>query len=136
MEIRITTDGGSVSSAVVLVDSIRGCQGIVTGILACDAHSAGSMIFLACHMWDVSPHAGMMIHSISYGTGGKAKDVEVQVEFMKSWRKTAINDYYKTFLTRKEIKLIDKGDEMWFNASQIEERLVKLIKRREKELEE
>lgn len=69
--VRINSRGGSVASERMIINAIRECQANVVGFIEYDCMSAATGIFLACseHQW--AEHIQCMIHTSSWGTGGK-----------------------------------------------------------------
>ena len=123
----INTNGGELDSAVEFCSAIVGSEGYVHGHISGCAHSAGSMIFLKCHSYSVSPYATMLIHCPSGGFLGKFADTFSEAEHYREWTRFFYEDVYSGFLTQEELDRVLDGKDMWLNARQIEERLHRMI---------
>jgi hypothetical protein len=71
----------------------------------------------------VTPEMSMMIHSASYGTGGKQTEVADTVSFNSKQLSKLLDETYEGFLTPLEIEHLKIGKEYHFDADQIIERL-------------
>lgn len=133
----INTEGGSLQTTLEFVSAIEGCQGLVKGYLAGEAHSAGSVIFLKCHTFELSRYAQMMIHAPSGGFLGKFSDTFRELDHFRKWVEFFYRDIYTGFLTEEEIVSVLNGSDIWLDAEQIHERLDNLIEyRQEKALKD
>jgi ATP-dependent protease ClpP protease subunit len=132
----INTNGGHLDTAVEFCSAIIGTEGYVHGHINGCAHSAGSMIFLKCHSYSISPYATMLIHSPSGGFVGKFGDLFAQAEHFKDWTNFFYKDVYEDFLTEEELEKVIDGKDMWLNASQIEERLERMVQIRSVRMEQ
>jgi ATP-dependent protease ClpP protease subunit len=131
----INSPGGSLSAAMAIIEGIKGCDGVVRGIITGECHSAASMIMLNCHEIIVTDSAHMMCHTASYGTGGSTHVVQKHVDFSTGHINKILKDTYEGFLTDAEFSDLIKGIEFWFDADAIKARLdtrMKFIEKRVK----
>ena len=128
----LNNGGGSLDTAIEFCSAIIGTEGHVHGHISGCAHSAASMIFLKCHSFSVSPYATMLIHNPSGGFVGKMNETFAQADHFRSWLKFFYTDVYQDFLSEEEIESILDGKDLWLNAEQIEERLIKMVETRNK----
>jgi len=128
----LNNGGGSLDTAIEFCSAIIGTEGHVHGHISGCAHSAASMIFLKCHSFSVSPYATMLIHNPSGGFVGKMNETFAQADHFRSWLKFFYTDVYQDFLSEEEIESILDGKDLWLNAEQIEERLIKMVEARNK----
>lgn len=133
VKILVNTAGGNAYSMISIINAIKNCKAEVTGYLAGEACSAGSAILIACNSWEIAPYTTMMIHTMSYGTGGKESDVNRHTQHMTEWNKSVVSDIYKGFLSEDEIERVLDGVELWLQYDQIIERLQTLSESRASE---
>lgn len=121
--VRINSRGGSVASERMIINAIRECQANVVGFIEYDCMSAATGIFLACseHQW--AEHIQYMIHTSSWGTGGKTPDVRSHAEFCANQLDSENHSNYAGFLTEDELKELNNGKEFWFGAEDLIERM-------------
>ena len=123
--IYLNTFGGSLYTALSIINSIKASEATVVCSLDSIAASAGSMIFLAAHKFIVSPNCTMMIHDYSQSMMSSGHSINLQVDFQKSYFKDLYKDIYSGFLTDAEIHSVLTGTDMWFSSDQILSRLKK-----------
>lgn len=122
--IHIDTVGGSVGTAVKMINAIRQSEAEVLGVLENKAYSAGSLILLACPQILIKPYSTFMAHSISMGAGGDLEKIVDYISFIKGESNRLIEDIYGGFLTKEEITAVKLGHkEVWLKDYEIMERL-------------
>jgi ATP-dependent protease ClpP protease subunit len=136
IHIHLNTPGGYLHTAICIINAIRRSQGTVIGYADSEVASAGSMIFVACHSWVISPLSSLMIHDATQGVYGKQSSITLQAKHDAEHLSIVYNDIYKHFLTELEISEVVRGIDYWFLPDQVEERLEILNKVRESELED
>jgi len=123
VNIFVNSSGGFLSSAMAIIEAIKGSSAKVRAIITGECHSAASIIALHCHEILVTDSAHMMIHTANYGAGGNTHVVKKHVDFSTSHINKIIHQTYDGFLTPEELVEVNKGVEMWFDSSQIKHRL-------------
>ncbi len=83
IEMYLSTYGGDAYSGLAIYDVIRACKCTVSIFAKGKIMSAGTLIFLAGDIRIAAPNTRFMIHSVSSGTEGKARDMAVDVEEAK-----------------------------------------------------
>ena len=121
--IRINSGGGSVHTGNMIINAINESEANVIGFIESDCGSMSTFIFLACHTWGVSDAAEFFIHTCSYGNWGKESEVFSQAVFMRKQVDKMVRTRYKAFLTEDEISAVVKGEDLFFDAEEILERL-------------
>lgn len=121
--VRINSRGGSVASERMIINAIRECQANVVGFIEYDCMSAATGIFLACNEHQWAEHIQYMIHTSSWGTGGKTPDVRSHAEFCANQLDSENHSNYAGFLTEDELKELNNGKEFWFGAEDLIERM-------------
>ncbi len=125
IRIWLNTEGGYLSSALQIIDSMTSSKGKVIVVMSGDVMSAGSMIALGAPNVVVGEQARMMIHCARYGVAGKSPDIVDRVAFETRELHSIMKRVYEGFLTEDELTRVMEGKEMYFNADEIISRLEK-----------
>jgi ATP-dependent protease ClpP protease subunit len=121
---RINSFGGDVGTAIQIVNGIQNSDAFCVAEIY-SAYSAAGVIALACDKIVPMQFSSMMIHNISWGSGGKVNEIKAHSDFMKTWSEQIVMKAYNTFLSKKEIKSILAGSDLWLTENEITERLEK-----------
>ena len=113
IHIFVSSFGGSVYDGLALFDKIRASKSEVHTYAMGKVMSMGLILFLAGDIRHMQDNATAMAHSVSSGTWGKARNMEVDVNEVKRLNKILINiltQYTKMSTTfwEQEIKHEDK----------------------------
>ncbi len=126
VDVHINSEGGCLATTVQIIHAMRTSNAYVTTFLAGEAYSAAGMILLAGDNIRVVDHGLFMAHSFSAGAGdSKAHELTQYVEASNKWFDRLVRDYYKDFLSRKEINALLKGQDIWLMDHEVRERLIK-----------
>lgn len=135
--IYINTPGGILDAAIMLVSSIKNTAANTTAKLSGTVASAGTIIALACKNVEVADHTAFMIHNYSAsGISGKAHELKAYQSFTERSLEASFREFYKGFLSQKEMKSVIDGQDMWFTAEEVRERITKLYEFRNSPLTE
>lgn len=126
INIRINSRGGQVSSAIQFIRVMAECHGEITCSIEGDCMSAATMIFLAGDRFEITPHSLFMVHNYSGGTLGKGGEMYDQIAFERTWSEKLLRSIYSGFLSKKEIKSLLDGKDIWLNYEEVAERVSKL----------
>jgi ATP-dependent Clp protease, protease subunit len=126
IELVLNTLGGNEDTAIQMYNAIRQTRATVIGRISGYCCSAGSIIFLACRHWVVSPHCKFMAHSTSGGMAGKAHETKAMTEFDCGWLKDFFTEVYKGFFSPKEITEMLAGRDFWLNSEDVMKRLKRI----------
>lgn len=118
----LTTPGGDLDSACVILDAMRNSKAKIKGYLSGSVNSAGTMITMGCDDIEVANHTSFMVHYYSATVGGKGSELKQRQSFMNELLENLMYDVYRGFLTEEEIQSTIEGSDFWFNKEQIEER--------------
>jgi|TARA_R110000796_G_scaffold103257_11_gene212483 ATP-dependent protease ClpP protease subunit len=129
INIYINSGGGSVATALQIVNNIISCKATVVGCIEAECHSAASYIFLACDTWIVNPNSLMMIHNYSGGHFGKGNDLVQGVQETHKWILSIMRDIYIPFLSENELLSVETKD-MYLTSEEISNRLETLMEHR------
>lgn len=124
VKFHINSWGGSLNGLQSILSAMFSTEATTVAYLDGSIFSAAGMLCLHCDNIHVSPVSEMMIHFVSFQTGGKGSDVVSHVEFVQRTSEKLFRDTYKNFLTPEEIEqCIHNGKEIWLDSEQIIERL-------------
>jgi len=118
-----STDGGMLDATQELLAAMSVTEATVVGHLVNKAISAGSIIFLNCHEWQVYSGSFMMIHQMSYSAGGGNQNVKGQVDFYARMNEKLVKNTYTGFLTPEEIQDVLNGKDVYLEDVEVAERL-------------
>lgn len=121
--IRINSGGGSVDTGNMIINAINESEANVIGFIESACGSMATYIFLACHTWGVSEAAEFFCHTCSYGNFGKEHEAFAQAEFIRKQQHKMMRKRYASYLTEDEINRVIKGEDLFFDADEIMERL-------------
>jgi ATP-dependent Clp protease, protease subunit len=119
----INSPGGYLSSAIQIISAMRNSPAQIITVLEGEAYSAGSLIFLAGHKLVVNALTSFMIHKYSHGVVGKGSDVAMQVAFSERYYEQISKSIYKDVLTDEEMTRMQRGEDFWFTAGELVQRL-------------
>ena len=118
-----STDGGMLDATQELLAAMSVTEALVVGHLVNKAISAGSIIFLNCHQWQVYAGSHMMVHQMSYGTAGGSQNVKGQVDFYARMNEKLVKNTYTGFLTDAEIESVLHGKDVYIEDVDVAQRL-------------
>ena len=118
----INSGGGVVESAVMLTDAIKRSAATVKMLVTGFAASAATILALSGDELEIADHSAFMIHNYSTSLHGKGNEVRARQTFMDDSLNKAFKDYYKDFLTEKEIEDVIAGEDLWMGPEEVIER--------------
>ena len=121
--IRIHSGGGLLGTADVIINAIQNTQARVHGHIESLCGSASTIIFLNCHTYSISPRAEFFVHTASSGTIGKEHENYASIMFDRKRVHKMVRDAYEGLLTDQEIDNVLKGQDYYFDAEELGERL-------------
>ena len=119
--IHLSTPGGDLSTATMLIDHIRDCPARVDGVVGMDCASAGSALMMAMDEIRVSELSTVLIHGFSYSVGGNAGSVHNHADFNNRLNERWIRATYGDFLPETKILRVLDGIDILLDADQIVE---------------
>lgn len=126
--IHLNTPGGYLHTGVQMINAMKNTEATVICSLEGEAHSLGSLIFLAADQFIVHDNTTLMIHNFSGAIYGKGKEAEMQMNASLEWFSDIGDKYYIPFLTKKEFDGVVNDTDIWLHADEVRERLEKMIK--------
>lgn len=112
----IVSPGGSLDTCTLITKAMYECQAHITGWIGPTCASAGGAIALACDDWEVDEMSVLMIHTASFGDGGKAPEVEAGVSSKLRQIRRWVTNTYTGFLTEEEIENVIGGRDYYFDV--------------------
>lgn len=134
--LHINTVGGNLATGVQIINAMKYSQAHIACSLEGEAHSLGSLIFLAADEFLTHDNAIMMIHNYSGGVFGKGNEQVSELEATVKWFNQLAADIYIPFLSESELANILKGEDKWLLGDEIRKRLNKMIKTIQKEMKD
>lgn len=123
VKIIINSDGGTISTALLLCKAIRECEAHTVAFIGMFCASSATLIALACSEWEIDTESSFMIHTATYGLYGKAQEVSAQARHMDKMITRLMYSAYTGFLTQEEIQGVIDGKDMWLEGEELAGRL-------------
>jgi len=112
--LHLTTDGGTIYSAMSIIDCIKSLSVPVYTVIDGYVASAGTLISLAGEKRYMCENAYMLIHELRSGMWGKMTEIDDEYTNLKKLMNHIIKIYVaNTNLTKEELKVILKKDINW-----------------------
>lgn len=139
INLHINSPGGDLDSATSIITGIQCCRGEVKAYLMGACHSAASIITMYCPEVHIFPPAYMMCHTATFGSSGNTNAIKAHTDFTVTQVEKLLDDAYEGFLSKHEIEQVKQGIEIWFDSTEITNRLKGRLKvlaqRRDRELD-
>lgn len=134
ISIKINSVGGQINTALAIINAMNKSPAFTRCEVVGEACSAATMIFLNGDEKIINPLSSFMIHTASYGYGGKENNVRQYVEHQTKAVEDLLHKIYKGFLTDEEIQSVIDGKDFWFSADEVEKRLGDVVTSQEAEV--
>lgn len=121
--IHLNCYGGDITTAFNIADVLTNSQAAVNISIEGNCCSAATIIALVGDSWNILPHSYFMIHSYSAFRFGKRQELNASSEFDKKWLDTALRNIYRDFLDEDELDRMMKGEDFYFTAEEVADRL-------------
>lgn len=121
----IDTNGGLGSTAMTLTHAMDSCKAKITGVLSGNCKSAGTIIALHCHDWEIGHGLDWLAHTASFGIGGEANKVAKWHDHEQKLIHDLLFREYEGFYTKEEIDEIAEGNDSMLTPVEVGERLEK-----------
>lgn len=131
--LHINSQGGDAATAIQFMRAMTDSPATIIASVEGNCMSAATMIFLTADLFQVSEHSMFMFHNysgFSYGKGGEMFD---SITHERKWSKNMLEGCYRDFLTQAEIDAMLDGKDIWMDADEATERLMKRAELREAE---
>ena len=134
--IHLNTPGGRLDTGVQIINAMQTSESHIICSLESEAHSLGTLIFLAADEFLVHDNCIMMFHNYSGGMWGKGNEQVAQLDAVTKWFDSLARRIYVPFMTDDEVNRIIKGEDIWLQTDDIRKRLIKMVRIIEKEAKE
>lgn len=129
VKLYINTPGGAVISGLAMIQAMRECKATITTILNPQAFSMGALMFLCGDVRVAPPNSRLMFHNYSGGgSNGKGNEQAAELRATTSWFEEVMHDTCSPFLTKKELRAVLQGKDLWMGSAEINQRLHELKK--------
>lgn len=118
----INSQGGSLATGMEYIRHMRECEAKIVAVLGVEVASMASAIALEADEIELDELSTLLIHSISYGTGGPESSVYSQALFNNKLNERWIRSTYEDFLEEGEFADVFKGVDIMLDADQIMEK--------------
>jgi len=132
----IDNDGGYLSGAQMIITGLNSTEAETTAVITGGAASAATIIALACDNLVMTEHSYFMIHSVSFGSGGKLHEIASHTEFTIRKSKDLISKIYESFLSPEEIQSVIDGKDFYFDDEETMTRWASVQESRELQIKE
>lgn len=122
LEIKLSTNGGALHSILPLLAAMNNTEAQVFVHAISDVASAGTMLMMAADDVYVNPYCTIMMHQVSFGSGGSGSSVESHVTHTMKSSKILLKDLYKDFFTDDEIEQMLSGRDFYMGKEEFDER--------------
>ncbi|HDR9103481.1 TPA: ATP-dependent Clp protease proteolytic subunit [Burkholderia vietnamiensis] len=123
VKLYLNTPGGALISGLALIQAMRESKATITTILNPQAFSMGALIFLCGDVRVAPPNSLLMFHHYSGGQSGKGNELVAELAATSTWFEEAMQNTCSPFLTKKEIKDVLEGKDIWMGSTEINRRL-------------
>jgi ATP-dependent Clp protease protease subunit len=121
VRIFVDTPGGYLDTALAFIDAFENTDAELVIVVTGKAYSAGSLIALAGLKYGqlaVGNRARFMLHSGKFGSSGSESEVEANTKNTLSLARDLKKEFYTGFLTTEEMKLLDVGQDYYFDTKE------------------
>lgn len=136
IRIYINSPGGDLYTTLQFLRVMAESQAHITTSVEGACMSAATMIFLAGHTQEITPHSLFMFHDYSSGTFGKGGEQYDQIQFEREWSKNFLREVYEDFLTEAEIESMMHNKDIWMGYREVIQRLQTMQAKREAQQED
>lgn len=130
IKIYINSGGGIIDTALQFMRVMAETDATITCSVEGSCASAATMIFLAGHILEVTPHSIFIFHNYSGGTFGKGGEMIDQLSFEREWSKRLLHEVYDGFFNDDEIESMLHNKDIWMHADEVLERAKKCMEYR------
>lgn len=128
VKLYLNTPGGALISGLALAQAMRESKATITTILNPQAFSMGALLFLCGDEKVAPPSSLLMFHHYSGGLSGKGNEQVAELSAVNTWFEEAMHDICSPFLTKKEIREVLQGKDVWLGSAEINKRLREMKK--------
>lgn len=135
ISVHINCPGGRLDTGIQVVNALRNTPAHVITELEGVGHSMAALMFLCGKELVVHENTQLMFHTYSGGVLGKGSEIRGQTDATEEWFKLMAYDICYPFMSKREIARMLKGEDFWFQYSQIQPRIERMVEILTKEAE-
>lgn len=128
VKIFMSNGGGEINTGIDLINAIRKCKAYIVMYITGPIYSMASLIALSAPRLVIEDYTYFMFHDYSSGNEGKGHELQSSIINDKVFYDNMLAELCKGFLTKKEIKNIHKGMDLYIERVSVIKRLKKLKK--------
>jgi ATP-dependent protease ClpP protease subunit len=132
----ISTGGGRMDTANMITYSMDSCKAEITAVLSSSCMSAGTIIALHAHKWEVGAGLDWMVHNGSFGVGGETHSVRKYHDHNQKIMRSMLDREYTGFYSPEEIEAIANGEDSLLLAEEVGIRLDKFALYKQNQVED
>lgn len=130
--IYLNTQGGNVNTGIQLVNACRESAATIHTVLDGEAGSLGALLLLVGDIITINDNGMLMFHNYSSINAGKGHEQRSKILAEGLWYVEFLKDICFPFLSEAEIDKIANGSDIWLNAVDAKERVVRLAEHRQR----
>ncbi len=119
MYLHVNTPGGSIDTAVQIIDSILDCKGEVITCAEGQVASVGSLIFFSGHGFKVGRFCEVLLHDGSSGFSGKFSESLASARSCSDRVKALYHSVYGRFFPKSEVDKVLEGVDRYILADEL-----------------
>ncbi len=128
----ISSPGGGIYKTFQILNAMKDCKAKIRTIADGQVASCATLIFLSAHEFEVKDLATFMIYNYTAGWNGKGHEIKSEFEHFDEMWNNILYETYGKILSKKEIKEVIDGRDIYFDSKQLLERLDKGYKKLKK----
>lgn len=134
--IHLNTPGGILDTGIQIINAMQVSEAHVIASLEGEVASLGTMIFLAADEFIVHDNCLMMFHNYTGAVVGKGHEQIAALKAATTMVEGIMERLYVPFMSADEFDKIKKGEDLYFHADEIRERLKVMVEAIEREKED
>lgn len=131
VKIIVHSPGGCLGTSNLLAKAIKETDALTVGYIGTMCASAATGIILACEEWEIDSQSSFMIHTASFGSFGKAPELEAEIAHRGKMTRLWVQETYQGFLTQDEIDRVCDGKDYYFGGEELADRLTSFAEYRQ-----
>jgi len=131
LHLKINSEGGDVTTGIAIIQSMRTTSGFIVTEQMSIAGSISALMLMAGDSIVINDFGVTLFHTYSITVGGKRHELNALMAAENVRYKRAIKDLCCAVLTKRELKNIENGMDVWIQADDMNSRLQKIIKQPE-----
>lgn len=126
LHLKINSEGGDVTTGIAIIQSMRTTGGFIVTEQMSIAGSISALMLMAGDSIVINDFGVTLFHTYSITVGGKRHELNALMAAENVRYKRAIKDLCSAVLTKRELKNIENGMDVWIQADDMNTRLHKI----------